>query len=193
MSDVVVRALQPTDTPRLLELIDGLADYEKLPRPDADARRRLATDAVADPPRFRTLVAEEGGQVVGYAIYFFTYSTFKALPSLYLEDIFVLPEQRGQGAGIGLFRACAREAVAQGCGRMEWQVLSYVRDAQLAIRAVRDGGASVEFLLNPTPISGVLAVADAHDRMPEKSTFFHPKPPAGLVVRDLAASVVKRE
>ena len=64
MSDVVVRALHPTDTRRLLELIDGLADYEKLPRPDADARRRLATDAVADPPRFRTLVAELGGQVV---------------------------------------------------------------------------------------------------------------------------------
>ena len=125
MSDVVVRALHPTDTRRLLELIDGLADYEKLPRPDADARRRLATDAVADPPRFRTLVAELGGQVVGYAIYFFTYSTFKARPSLYLEDIFVLPEERGQGAGIGLFRACAREAVAHGCGRMEWQVLSW--------------------------------------------------------------------
>jgi len=125
VSDVVVRALRPTDTRRLVELIDGLADYEKLPRPDADARRRLATDAVADPPRFRTLVADIRGRVVGYAIYFFTYSTFKARPSLYLEDIFVLPEERGQGAGIGLFRACAREAVAHGCSRMEWQVLSW--------------------------------------------------------------------
>ncbi len=121
-----MRKLQAADTPRLLELIDGLADYEKLPRPDADARQRLAADALADPPRFRTLLADvDDGTVVGYAIYFFTYSTFRARSTLYLEDIFVLPAQRGQGAGVALFRACAREAVALGCARMEWQVLSW--------------------------------------------------------------------
>jgi GNAT superfamily N-acetyltransferase len=120
-----VRPLQASDTPRLLELIDGLADYEKLPRPEAAARLRLVADAVADPPRFHTQLAEVGGVVVGYAIYFFTYSTFRARPSLYLEDIFVLPEQRSQGAGVALFRACAREAVAHSCARMEWQVLSW--------------------------------------------------------------------
>ncbi|MCA1645200.1 MAG: GNAT family N-acetyltransferase [Chloroflexi bacterium] len=125
MSNVAVRPLQPADTPRLLELIVGLADYEKLPRPDAAARQRLATDAVAEPPRFHTLLAEVQGTVVGYAMYFFTYSSFRARPSLYLEDIFVLPEVRGQGAGLAMFRACARTAVAQGCARMEWQVLSW--------------------------------------------------------------------
>jgi GNAT superfamily N-acetyltransferase len=126
VSDVLVRPLLLTDTPRLLELIDGLADYENLPRPDPEARQRLAADALADPPRFRTLLAEVGaGLVVGYAIYFFTYSTFRARPSLYLEDICVLPEQRGQGAGVALFRACAREAVTVGCARMEWQVLAW--------------------------------------------------------------------
>jgi GNAT superfamily N-acetyltransferase len=126
VSDVRVRPLQAADTARLLELIDGLADYEKLPRPDADARQRLAVDAVADPPRFRTLLAEVGdGLIVGYAIYFFTYSTFRARPSLYLEDIFVLPEQRGHGAGVALFRACAQAAVVLSCARMEWQVLSW--------------------------------------------------------------------
>jgi GNAT superfamily N-acetyltransferase len=122
---MVVRPFCATDTPRLLELIDGLADYEKLPRPDAAARQRLGADALADPPTFRTMLVEVDGVVVGYAIYFFTYSTFKARPSLYLEDIFVLPEQRGLGAGVALFRACAREAVARGCARMEWQVLSW--------------------------------------------------------------------
>jgi GNAT superfamily N-acetyltransferase len=126
VSEVLVRPLRPADTPRLLELIDRLADYEQLPRPDADDRQRLAADALAEPPRFHTLVAEGGGGlVVGYAVYFFTYSTFRARPSLYLEDIFVLPERRGQGAGAALFRACAREAVALGCARMEWQVLSW--------------------------------------------------------------------
>jgi len=125
VSNVVVRPLVAADTPRLLALIDGLADYEKLARPDAAARQRLAADAVAEPPRFRTLLAEVDGVVVGYAIYFFTYSTFSARPTLYLEDIFVQPEQRGRGAGLALFRACARAAVAQGCARIEWQVLSW--------------------------------------------------------------------
>jgi GNAT superfamily N-acetyltransferase len=117
--------LQPGDVPRLLELIDGLADYEKLPRPDAAARQRFAADAVADPPRFWTLLAEINAEIVGYAIYFFTYSTFRARPSLYLEDIFVLPECRGKGAGVALFRACARIAAEQRCARMEWQVLAW--------------------------------------------------------------------
>ncbi len=126
MSEARGRPLQAADTSRLLELIDGLADYEKLPRPDAEARQRLAADAVADPPRFRTLLAEvDDGLVVGYAIYFFTYSTFNARPTLYLEDIFVLPEQRGRGAGLAMFRACAREAAVLGCARMEWQVLNW--------------------------------------------------------------------
>jgi len=120
-----VRSLQAGDVPSLLELIDGLADYEKLPRPDAAARERMAADALRKPPRFSSLLAEVDGQVIGYAIYFFTYSTFRARPTLYLEDIFVLPERRGQGAGVALFRACAREAVSQGCARMEWQVLAW--------------------------------------------------------------------
>jgi len=122
---VSVRGLEAGDIERLLELIDGLADYEKLPRPDAEARARLAADAVFEPPRFHVLLAEVDGVVVGYAFYFFTYSTFLARPSLYLEDIFVLPEARGQGAGVALFRACARAGVVLGCGRMEWQVLSW--------------------------------------------------------------------
>lgn len=120
-----VRPLGHQDVPRLLELIDGLADYEKLPRPDAAARARLAHDALADPPLFWVLLGEVEGHIAGYAFYFFTYSTFLARPTLYLEDIFVLPEARGQGAGLALFKACVQEAVHRGCGRMEWQVLSW--------------------------------------------------------------------
>lgn len=129
---VRVRRLRPADIPRLLDLIDGLADYESLPHPDAGARERMTRDAAARPPRFHTLLAEienvggvPGWTVVGYAIYFFTYSTFLARPTLYLEDIFVQPDARGQGAGRALFHACAREAVRQECGRMEWQVLDW--------------------------------------------------------------------
>src|SRR5579864_7322561 len=97
---LTIRDLRPGDVPRLLELIDGLADYEKLPRPDAGARERLARDATSNPPRFRTLVADVTGELIGYAIYFFTYSSFRARPTLYLEDVFVLPDRRGQGAGV---------------------------------------------------------------------------------------------
>jgi GNAT superfamily N-acetyltransferase len=121
----LIRKLEPADVPRWLELIDGLADYEKLARPDAEARTRLAADALSSPPRFQTLLAEVDGQLVGYAMYFFTYSSFRARPTLYLEDVFVIPEQRGKGAGVALFRACAREAVANQCARMEWQVLDW--------------------------------------------------------------------
>lgn len=122
---VGVRALAAADLAAWLALIDGLADYEKLARPDAAARQRLAEHALTRPPRFHTLLAEVDKRVVGYAMYFFTYSSFRAQPSLYLEDIFVLPDWRGHGAGRALFRACAAEAVHQGCGRMEWQVLSW--------------------------------------------------------------------
>lgn len=120
-----VRRLEPGDLPRLLELIDGLADYERLPRPDEAARARLAADALAEPPLFHVLLAELDGASVGYAFYFFTYSTFLARPTLYLEDIFVLPAARGRGAGLALFRTCVQRAAERGCGRMEWQVLSW--------------------------------------------------------------------
>jgi GNAT superfamily N-acetyltransferase len=122
---VRVRGLTGPDVDSFLDLIDALADYERLARPDAAARHRLATDALADPPRFFVLLAEVEGQVVGYAVYFFTYSTFLARPTLYLEDLFVLPKARGRGAGLALFRTCVGEALRQGCGRMDWQVLSW--------------------------------------------------------------------
>jgi GNAT superfamily N-acetyltransferase len=106
-------------------LIAALADYEHLEPPDPAARGRLARDAVAAPPRFWALLAEVDDRPVGYAVYFETYSTFLGLPTLYLEDLFVLPDFRGMGVGTALFRECAAEATRRGCGRMEWQVLAW--------------------------------------------------------------------
>jgi len=123
--DVVIRSLEPDDVDGFLMLIDALADYEHLDPPTAEARSRLAADALADPPRFFALIATLEAHPVGYAVYFETYSTFLAQPTLYLEDIFVLPEARGRGIGAALFGSCAAEAMRRSCGRMEWQVLRW--------------------------------------------------------------------
>src|SRR5213078_4982763 len=74
---------------------------------------------------FETLICRRGRTPIGLALYFFTYSTFLARPTLYLEDLFVLPEARGLGAGRALLRALARVAARRGCGRMEWTVLDW--------------------------------------------------------------------
>lgn len=126
-----VRRAAPEDAPVLLSLIDALADYEKLERPDEDARARLVRDGFEqDPPRFHAYLAEQENAPVGYAITFETYSSFLARPTLYIEDIFVLPDARCRGAGSALFRYLAREAVAGDCGRMEWVVLDWNELAQ---------------------------------------------------------------
>lgn len=120
-----IRPLEPGDIDAFTDLIAALAEYEHLPPPDEEATKRLAKDALATPPRFHALLVDVGDRAVGYAVFFETYSTFLALPTLYLEDLFVLPEVRARGVGAALFRACAAEAVSRGCGRMEWQMLAW--------------------------------------------------------------------
>jgi GNAT superfamily N-acetyltransferase len=127
--EICIRPATPTDGEVWLSLIDALADYEHLPRPDASARQRLLSDAFAQPPRLEVFLAETSNGIVGYAMTFGTYSSFLALPTLYLEDLFVLKDYRGQGAGFLLFRHCVQEAHRRGCGRMEWQVLDWNRPA----------------------------------------------------------------
>ena len=74
---------------------------------------------------FEALVCRRGRTPIGLALYYFTYSTFLGRPTLYLEDLFVLPAERGNGAGRALLRALAKIAVRRGCGRMEWAVLDW--------------------------------------------------------------------
>ncbi len=130
MSDPRIRPAGASDAAVLVELVISLADYEKLPRPDSAACERLTRDGFGAAPRFRVLLGHAEDRAVGYALFFETYSSFLARPTLYLEDIFVLPAYRGTGLGAALFRAVAAEAVERGCGRMEWAVLTW---NQLAI------------------------------------------------------------
>jgi GNAT superfamily N-acetyltransferase len=86
---------------------------------------RIRRHGFGDRRYFETLICRRGRRAVGFALYFFTYSTFMGRPTLYIEDLFVLPEERGRGAGKTLLAALARLAVRRGCGRMEWTVLDW--------------------------------------------------------------------
>ena len=128
MDPAAIRPGHAGDLPSVVALVRALAEFEKLPGPDDAAAARLTDDFAAG--RYSLFVADKGARVVGYAIYFFTYSTFLARPSLYLEDLFVHPDARAQGIGEGFMRALAAEAEARGCGRFEWTVLDWNVDAQ---------------------------------------------------------------
>ena len=140
--DPRIRPSRAEDAAALLDLVDALADYEQLPRPDAAARDRLVADGFGDRPRFTLLMADADGGPVGYALFFETYSSFLARPTLYLEDLFVLPAYRGRGLGLALFRAVAAEALRRGAGRLEWAVLTWNEPAIDFYRAL--GGASLD-------------------------------------------------
>lgn len=120
-----IRFARPDDSEQILGLILALAEYEKLTPPDAAAQERLIRDAFAARPRFEILVADFDGKLIGYAFFFETYSTFRALPTLYLEDLFVLSDYRKQRAGYHLFMRLVEEADTRGCGRLDFQVLDW--------------------------------------------------------------------
>ena len=86
---------------------------------------RIRRHGFGRPRYFETLICWRGRTPIGFALYYFTYSTFLGRPTLYLEDLFVLAEARGNGAGRALLRALAKVAVRRGCGRMEWTVLDW--------------------------------------------------------------------
>jgi GNAT superfamily N-acetyltransferase len=133
-----IRRARRSDGRAFLDLVVALATFEELPPPSAAARRRLLRDVFGSKPKYRMLVAELGGRVVAYAVYFMTYSTFLAKPSLYLEDIFVHPDARRRGVARRMMTELKRIARREGCGRFEWMVLDW--NAR-AIRMYRKLGA----------------------------------------------------
>jgi GNAT superfamily N-acetyltransferase len=126
---LVIRRGTERDVPTILRLIRGLAEYERLAHEMEATPARVRAHGFGRRRYFETIICRRGGKPVGFALYFFTYSTFLARPTLYLEDLFVLPEDRGTGAGKALLRALARIAIRRGCGRLEWAVLDWNRPA----------------------------------------------------------------
>ena len=106
-------------------LIEKLAEYEKLTPPDDEAKARLKVDGLSDNPKYEAFLGKLGDDYIAYIIYFFNYSSFLALPTLYLEDIFVLKEYRRRGFGMKLFNFCREQAKERGCGRIELCVLTW--------------------------------------------------------------------
>src|SRR6266508_4272576 len=125
-----IRFARREDAPAFLALIWALADFEKLPGPDAAARERLVEDAFGPTPRYEVLVADVEGDVAAYAIFFPTYSTFRARPTLFLEDLFVHPRARRRGIARAMLARLRELALERGCGRFEWMVLDWNVDAQ---------------------------------------------------------------
>jgi GNAT superfamily N-acetyltransferase len=123
---LTVRRGRARDVGVICELIRGLARYERLERQCVIQPSSVRRHGFGRGVRyFETLICRRRGRPIGFALYFFTYSTFLGQPTLYLEDLFVVPEERGHGAGRALLRALARSAVRRGCGRMEWAVLDW--------------------------------------------------------------------
>jgi GNAT superfamily N-acetyltransferase len=113
----------------LAQLITGLAAYEHLELPTPEALSRLKRDLGSEHPYLVAHLAMVDGTPAGYACYYFTYSTFLARPTLFLEDIYVLDQYRRHGVGSMLLEFCVAEAQKRECGRMEWNVLDWNADA----------------------------------------------------------------
>jgi GNAT superfamily N-acetyltransferase len=124
-----IRPAEPADVPVIAQLIRALARFEKLEH-EVTMTEGLLTANLFGPRRFaEALLAEYDGSPVGFALFFHNFSTFLALPGIYLEDLFVVPEHRGRGIGKALLKELARLAVERGCGRLEWAVLDWNREA----------------------------------------------------------------
>jgi GNAT superfamily N-acetyltransferase len=125
MSNVQIVPATESDIPVILDLIHALASYEKLAHVVEATPERLRKTLFGSQPLAEVLLAYRDEECAGFAVFFSTYSTFLAQPGLYLEDLYVKPDQRGKGIGLALLQHLARLATERGCGRLEWGVLDW--------------------------------------------------------------------
>lgn len=123
-----IRPAEANDTALILSFVKALAEYEHLQQAAVATEEDLLRDGFPAPgsaPRFRCLIAEWNGTPAGFALYFYTYSTFQGRAGIWLEDLFVKPEFRSRAIGKSLLLEVARIAVREKCGRYSWQVLDW--------------------------------------------------------------------
>jgi len=136
VTEVTLRLAQPEDVGTILRFIRALADYEHLAHEVTATEEDLRSSLFGLPARAEALLAEQGGQAVGFALWFYNFSTFRGRHGLYVEDVYVDPALRGAGIGRMIFRFLARHAISQGCARMDWDVLDWNEPAIRFYRAL---------------------------------------------------------
>lgn len=124
MKNCTFRPAVPGDEELILSFIRALADYEHM-SDQVVATRSILREWLFEKKTAEVIFAEAGGKAVGYALFFHNFSTFLGRAGIYLEDLFVLPEERGKGYGKALLKELARIAVERGCGRLEWACLDW--------------------------------------------------------------------
>ncbi len=122
---LTLRKASAEDVPLILDFIRALAAFERAPDAVTATEEGLLRDGFGPRPYYHCLIAEWNGRPVGFALWFFNYSTWTGRPGIHLEDIFVHPEQRGKGIGKALLAQVAAAAHALGCPRLQWQVLDW--------------------------------------------------------------------
>lgn len=122
---LIVREAGPRDAGLVLQFIRALAEYERLADSVEADEEKLRQTLFGPNPRAFCSIAEWEGEPAGFALWFYNYSTFLARHGIWLEDLFVRPERRGQGIGKALLASLARHCVEEGLGRLEWWVLDW--------------------------------------------------------------------
>jgi len=122
---LTIRPATAFDIHLIQEFIRDLAEYEREPEAAVATQEDLLRDGFGPDPKYRCVIAEWIGEPAGFAFFFYNYSTWQGKPGLYLEDLFVKPSFRGKGIGKALLLHLAKIAVAENCGRFQWQVLDW--------------------------------------------------------------------
>ena len=136
VADFKIRPARLGDIPIILQLIRDLATYERAPDEVSATEGQLVDVLFGEKPAAEVLLAFDAASPVGFAVYFYNFSTWLGRPGLYLEDLFVRPEKRGKGYGRALLVELAKIARDRGCGRMEWAVLDWNEPAIKFYRAL---------------------------------------------------------
>ena len=129
MTDIILRDAVPSDAATILHFITELAVYEKEPDAVKTDEQAILNTLFSDGATAHSVICLEGDTPIGFAVYFYNYSTWLGKNGLYLEDLYVSPDSRGKGAGKLIMQHLARQAIAKDCGRFEWVVLDWKQPA----------------------------------------------------------------
>jgi GNAT superfamily N-acetyltransferase len=124
-----IREARPDDLPLVIRFVRELAAYERLSHEVVATPEDFGEALFGPKPKVFALILESGDEPVGFAVWFYNFSTFLGRHGIYIEDVYVRPEFRGRGLGRGVFEYLARKAIAEGCGRLQWWVLDWNRTA----------------------------------------------------------------